>query len=296
MGQLSTVDRAFRRLKPRARSADRFSATVERRGASRPYLPRDVVDGQVEVGAEHLEGEALGLASAAFLRGRGRMMSVPALESGRVALAEDVARDAARGRRTAGNISREGRGFLAAFPKKRTGWTRRARAETTGSSAIRGARARRSPHANAKSPETALVHPSRSPRHPRGAARVPWASSPNSCGCSVRDRNRFHRAGSFRLSRLGAPARARATEWGRPRRDRECDHASRSRAPIERRGFWPARDAEGNDLTAHVAALFVTFQPSGSDSASRGSRRVCAFSHTTRAFWFLSVRGFGLQC
>ena len=120
----------------------------------------------------------------------------------------------------------------------------------------------------------------------RGAARVPWASSPNSCGCSVRDRNRFHRAGSFRLSRLGAPARARATEWGRPRRDRECDHASRSRAPIERRGFWPARDAEGNDLTAHVAALFVTFQPSGSDSASRGSRRVCAFSHTTRAFGF----------
>lgn len=172
MGQLSTVDRAFRRLKPRARSADRFSATVERRGASRPYLPRDVVDGQVEVGAEHLEGEALGLASAAFLRGRGRMMSVPALESGRVALAEDVARDAARGRRTAGNISREGRGFLAAFPKKRTGWTRRARAETTGASAIRGARARRSPHANAKSPETALVHPSRSPRHPRCRART----------------------------------------------------------------------------------------------------------------------------
>ena len=85
MGQLSTVDRAFRRLKPRARSADRESATVDARRPCRPYLPRDVVDGQVEVGAEHLEGEALGLTSAAFLRGWGRVVSVPTLESGRVA-------------------------------------------------------------------------------------------------------------------------------------------------------------------------------------------------------------------
>ena len=209
---------------------------------------------------------------------------------------EDVARDAARSRRTAGNhFPRGSRFFFRGVPEKADRRTRRARAETTGASAIRGSRARRSPNVDVESPGTALVHPSRH-RGIRTAARVPWASSPNSCGCSVRDRNRFHRAGSFRLSRLGAPARARATEWGRPRRDRECDHASRSRAPIERRGFWPARDAEGNDLTAHVAALFVTFQPSGSDSASRGSRRVCAFSHTTRAFWFLSVRGFGLQC
>ena len=112
------------------------------------------------------------------------MMSVPALESGRVALAEDVARDAARGRRTAGNISREGRGFLAAFPKKRTGWTRRARAETTGASAIRGARARGSPNKDARSPGTALVRPSRSPRHPHCRASYLGHLLQLVCGCS----------------------------------------------------------------------------------------------------------------
>ena len=121
VGQLSTVDRAFRRLKPRARSADRFGATVERRGASRPYLPRDVVDGQVEVGAEHLEGEALGLASAAFLRGRGRMMSVPALESGRVA--RRGGRRARRGARSPNRRKHFPRGsrFSRGVPEKADG-------------------------------------------------------------------------------------------------------------------------------------------------------------------------------
>ena len=140
-------------------------------------------------------------------------------------VAGDVARDAARGRRTAGNhFPRGSRFFFRGVPEKADRRTRRARAETTGASAIRGSRARRSPNVDVESPGTALVHPSRH-RGIRTAARVPWASSPNSCGCSVRDRNRFHRPGSFRLSRLGSPARAHATGWGRPRRDREYDHA-----------------------------------------------------------------------
>ena len=44
----------------------------EKRAVGGAYLVRDVVDGQVEVGAQHLEGEALRLASAAFLRSGAR--------------------------------------------------------------------------------------------------------------------------------------------------------------------------------------------------------------------------------
>lgn len=37
-------------------------------GFARTHLARDVVDGEVEVGAQHLERDALGLAAPAFLR------------------------------------------------------------------------------------------------------------------------------------------------------------------------------------------------------------------------------------
>ena len=36
-------------------------------GFARTHLARDVVDGEVEVGAQHLERDALGLAAPAFL-------------------------------------------------------------------------------------------------------------------------------------------------------------------------------------------------------------------------------------
>ena len=52
----------------RAKSQIGFGA---QHGFFRPYLASDVVDGEVEVSAEDLEGQAFGLASAAFLWGRG---------------------------------------------------------------------------------------------------------------------------------------------------------------------------------------------------------------------------------
>lgn len=138
-------------------------------------------------------------------------------------VAGDVARDAARGRRTAGNHFPRGSRFFRGVPEKadrmeppRTRGNDRGDFDSRRSSAWIAEQGREVAGDGARSP-VAVPEASALPRI------VPWASSPTRV--RVFGRNRFHRTGSFRLSRLSSPARAHATEWGRPRRDRECDHA-----------------------------------------------------------------------
>ena len=91
--------------------------------------------------------------------------------------------------------------------------------------------------------------------------------------------------------RSGYPGSAHRRVRARPSGDVSGETASaitlRARGRRSRgAGFGPRVTPKAMTSPRTSLALFVTFQPSGSDSASRGSRRVCAFSHTTRAFGF----------
>lgn len=113
------------------------------------------------------------------------MVSVPAPESGRVAR-----RGGRRARRGARSPNRR-----KPFPARVAVFSRRSRKSGPDgaaaharkrplASAIRGARARGSPNKDARSPGTALVRPSRSPRHPHCRASYLGHLLQLVCGCS----------------------------------------------------------------------------------------------------------------
>ena len=282
-------------MKPRARSADRFSATVERRGASRPYLPRDVVDGQVEVGAEHLEGEALGLASAAFLRGRGRMMSVPALESGRVA--RRGGRRARRGARSPNRRKHFPRGsrFSRGVPEKadrmdapRTRRNDRGERDSRRSSAQIAAREREVTGDGARSP-VAVVKASAVPRAYLGHLLQTRAGVRYATGIDFTERVRSGYPGS-------AHRRVRARPSGDVRGETASAITLRARGRRSRgAGFGPRVTPKA--MTSPRTSLHFSSRFNQVDPTQRRAVRA-AYVHlvTHSRVWFLSVRSFGLQC
>lgn len=204
-------------------------------------------------------------------------------------VAGDVARDAARGRRTAGNHFPRGSRFFRGVPEKadrmdapRTRGNDRGERDSRRSSAWIAEQGREVAGDGARSP-VAVPEASALPRV------VPWASSPNSCGCS--DGIDF-----TERVRSGYPGSAHRRARTRPSGDVRGETASATTLDARGRrsrgaGFDPR--VTPNAMTSPREPLHFSSRFNQVDPTQRARyRRVWAFSHDARVF----VRRFELAC